>query len=537
MAFLRAEKKKSGTYLRIIQSYKECGKPRHRTLYNLGKLEDYSPNQIEAIAHRLLALVNKPYLANNPLELFAEKCRYNYGFPLVVKYLFRKFELDLFIKRQLFNRKVQFDFISVIQLLISERLNEPNSKLKNYQLQEEYYGLKRVELQHIYRSLDLLSGFDKQLQIHLYKQQQNLFSLSLDVVFYDVTTLYFESYDETEGKLRQKGYSKDGKANKTQVVLGLLVDKLRNPIAYRLYPGNTYEGHTLIDALRTLTAEFPVDKVFFVADRGMLSKDNIALIEQSGMDYIIGERLKSLSELTQEELIDKTTHIPFDKLHKDEKESYTYKTVNIEGKRVICTWSSKRARKDEKDRERLIEKAKFYISNPSKLRQHNKKGAKRYLSLADNKNPLLDKQIIEQDKKYDGFLAISTNNQQLHETQILEQYNNLFEVEHAFRMMKSVIEVRPMFHWNDKRIKGHTAMCFLAYTFLNHLTKGLQWTEDKLLRTLDKMQISEIEQKKSKNKVYMRSAIDETSRELITRLKLNVPSDMASQNSINQIFN
>lgn len=248
MAFLRVENKKSGSYLRIVQSYRDNGKAKHKTLFSLGKVEDYPPNQLEAIAKKLLELSGTKLEDIIP-NSFKEIDRVNYGYTLVINKLWELFNLDIFTKRV--KSKVWFDWQSILKLMISERINEPSSKLQNFANQQEYFGFdKKFDLHHFYRTLDLLQTNQDLLKKHIFKQRKSLFSEKLDVVFYDVSTLYFDSFKEAEGSLRQKGYSKDGKANKTQIVLGLLVDKLRNPISYQIYKGNTYEGGTMIDALK-----------------------------------------------------------------------------------------------------------------------------------------------------------------------------------------------------------------------------------------------------------------------------------------------
>jgi len=174
---------------------------------------------------------------------------------------------------------------------------EPCSKRQNYFHKEEYLGFdSKIELQYLYRTLDLLADNENKIKEHLFTQRQNLFTQQLDVVFYDVTTLYFDSQKEEEGNIRQKGYSKDGKAHKTQVVLGLLVDKLRNPITYEIYQGNTYEGKTMFDAIDNLKNQYPIDRCIMVADSAMIDKSNREELTSKNIEYIIGDRIKNLPE-------------------------------------------------------------------------------------------------------------------------------------------------------------------------------------------------------------------------------------------------
>ena len=236
MAFLRIEKKKSGTYLRIIQSYKIESKAKHKTIHSLGKVEDYSSDQLERIAKKLLELaggnVNTIFGGS-----FHELGRYNYGYALITQYLWNSYNFKELTKIINNRNKIKFSWQKVLQLMIAERINEPSSKLQNHFNQCDYIGFSdnEIPLHHFYRTLDVLSKEEDLIKKHIFTEQHSLFSTVLDVVFYDVTTLYFESQVVQDDMLRQKGYSKDGKAHKTQVVLGLLVDKNRNPITYQIY--------------------------------------------------------------------------------------------------------------------------------------------------------------------------------------------------------------------------------------------------------------------------------------------------------------
>ena len=533
MAFLRAEKKASGTYLRIVQSYKQDGKPKHKTLYSLGKVEDYAVGQLERIAQKLLELSGKSFEELVTYELH-ELGRYNYGFPLLVNYLWRSFNLKPFFKKHLTKRKIEFDVENVIRLLLCERLSEPVSKHCSWKRQTDYIGFEQQELHHLYRTIDVMDDLSDKLQKYLYHQQRNLFNQQLDLVFYDVTTLYFDSQQETqEDELRKKGYSKDGKSHKLQVVLGLVVDKMRNPIAYQLYQGNQYEGHTFNDSITRLKKDFHINKVIVVTDRGMMSKKNLAAISQQKYDFIIGERLKNLPQSIINELIDTTKHQP---LPTSKEDTFTFHQCYHEGKRIICTFSAKRAAKDAHERNRLIEKANYYIAHPDQLKQKNKQGSKRYINYLDNERIDLDEDKIKEDEKFDGFLTIATNRTDLAAEQVIEQYTNLFEVEHAFRTLKSVLEIRPMYHWTDKRIRGHVALCFLSYLFLNTLTKSLKWSETKLSTVLDKMQVSEVKQSHKEEAFFLRSKIDEDTKQLIAKFGLVVPKDTTSKVLVNQIL-
>ncbi len=330
--------------MRIVESFRKDGKPMNRTLYSMGKVEDYSAEQLEKIAKKLLEAAGLK-LEDVLGKSIHETKRLNYGYALVIKKLWKLFDMDKLTRIISSKSKTKFDWVNALQLMIAERINEPCSKRQNYFHASEYLGFDgKIELQYLYRTLDILSQNQELIKQHLFTRQQNLFTQSLDVVFYDVTTLYFDSQKEKEGNLRQKGYSKDGKSHKTQVVLGLLVDKLRNPITYDIYKGNTYEGHTMINALNKLKKQYKIDNCIVVADSAMIDKANRELLNQHGIQFIIGDRIKSLPAKITEELINKDNHKQV--LPEISKENFSYTEIHYQDRRIICTYSEKRAKKD-----------------------------------------------------------------------------------------------------------------------------------------------------------------------------------------------
>jgi transposase len=532
MAFLRVEKKKTGTYLRIMQSFKEDGVSKHRTLYSLGKSEDYTPAQLESIAKKLLALAGKS-MEEIVTVAFSEQGRYNYGYALILGSLWSVFKMNKLVQKIQNKTRTKFNWETCLKLMIAERINEPSSKRQNHFNQCEYIGFDTlIELHQFYRTLDLVQEQEDTIKEHLYKQQSSMFSGVLDVVFYDVTTLYFDSQIETEESIRQKGYSKDGKAQKTQIVLGILVDKLRNPVTYNVYPGNTYEGETMIDALKELQKKYKIDQVVVVADSGMIDKENRQFMVDKEIDYIIGDRIKNLGKEITEQLLNRELHQQLG----EQENAITFIEVNYKERRLICTYSAKRAAKDAFERQKLIDKANAWLSTPSKYKQAKKKGAGRFITSDEDGMPIgLNLEQIKADEKFDGFKAISTTTD-LAVEEILSKYKDLFEVEHAFRTLKSQLEIRPMFHWTDERIKGHICMCFIAYAFLNYTRNKADMQYSEIIRALDKMQVSKVLDHKSKKTIFMRSGICENQERLLNKMKLPRLADLIPENAINQYF-
>ena len=379
MAFIRVEKKKSGSYLRLVETYRESGKVRHKILASLGKAEDYSPEMLKRMGEKLYSLGGGDIkdLLGDDLE---ELARYNYGYPQVIGKAIRDYDLERLFNRLEKSHKLSYKLSDVIKLLLCERLCDPVSKYSSYTNQQDYLGLDSIALQHIYRSLDYLCKYNTLIQGQIFQKGRDLFNQQLDVVFYDVTTFYFES--EQESGLRQKGFSKDGKQGKVQTVFGLLIDKDKNPIGYHLYKGDQYEGHTLQDALVKLRKTYQIDKVILVADRGMLNEKNLEKLPSS-YEFIMGEGLRVLPQAVQQPLLELNNYTRQWVYNKQgESIQIRYYLSTYKGRTLIATYSEKRARKDAAKREEKLAKAQKMLANPSLL---TKKPAGILLSLMENK--------------------------------------------------------------------------------------------------------------------------------------------------------
>jgi len=533
MPTLKIDKKDGEKYVRIIESFRdESGKTRMRTILNLGKLDDKKIASLKRLGSKLFEVAG-----GDPDELagksIAELGRYNYGYVLVCKKVISYFRLDHLLERIEKKAKLQFSLVNAVSLMLCERLHDPVSKRRTFFNQEEYLGLKPIALQHLYRSLDRLADLKEQIQERIYNTGRDLFNQKLDVVFYDVTTFYFESEQETDGALRQKGFSKDGKIGNTQVLMGLLIDKDKQPVAYQVYKGDLYEGHTFKDALEALKKRYQLDQIIVVADRGMLSKTNIhELTENHGYQYILGERLKTLPQHIQQPLLELKNYQKEWVINEQENIIVKYAMVEYEGRRIIGTWSASRAQKDRNERQERVVKAELMVKNPSLLK---KKAAHYFLKNDKQENYQIDQQRIEHDAKYDGFLAIATNVRDIDTAVILDHYKHLYQVEHAFRTFKSYLETRPMFHWTDQRIEGHLCLCYIAYTIqiflFNRLKKNkTPLSENSIRSALDKMQLSLIEQ--AEQQYYLRSKQTPQITDLITALALKPLPDTILKDQI-----
>ena len=535
MAFLRKEIKKSGTYLSICESYRDSeGRVQRRVLRHLGNAADYSGEELERIGRQLIELAKGPAAA--PANI-TELSRHNYGFPVVLHQLLGLYDLDVVMKRLGRKHKVGFSLLQNLLLMLCDRFNDPVSKLGSYNLQHEYIGLgEATELQHLYRTLDYLAANNELIQTHIYNRHRNLFNYELDVVFYDVTTFYFDSDVQQEGALRQLGFGKDGKIGKTQILFSLLIDKNKVPVGFQIFKGSQYEGHTFKNAVEKLKAKYNIKRIIVVADSGMLGKDNIGLFDEGGiagdMEYIVGDRLKNMGVTAIAHLTNLQNYTTVT-IKGDEGQDIPlqYCTYPYNGRTVICTWSEKRAKKDRAEREERIAKAEKMLKQPSTI----EKKAQRYFLMNTGTNSYeLDREKIQQQSKFDGFKAIATNAKDITPEHALEKYKDLYKVEHSFRSFKSYFETRPMFHWTDARIEGHIVLCYIAFCLLAFLQNKCGYSEQAIRRMLSRMELSKIVQ--DGEVLWLRSAASPETEHLLKSIKLKqLPNALSDTTILNHL--
>lgn len=470
--FIKITKTGKYEYVQLVRTYRQDGKVKQEVVLNLGRMEEVINNpSLARIGQRLIELSTGKKPKHSLPDVVSEAYVVNWGY-LVYRSIWEQFGLDKLLISVKENRKIKFDLEKACFLMAVQHLLDPKSKLGTYLNQSRYFGLKDVSLNHLYRSLDVLCDNKEKLETYIFQKNLNLFNMQVDVVFYDVTTFSFESVKKDS--LRDFGFSKEGKFNEVQVVMGLIVDIEGRPIGYELFAGNTFEGKTLEAALDKLSARFGIRKVIVVADRGINSRMNLKAIADKGYEYIVAFRIKTATKSIQEEILNPEGYV---ELPSSSEEELRYKVIKRTNRfkekgevfsleeNLIVTYSSKRAKKDQKDRERLIEKALFLASSQSRVRASNKRGGKKYIKEADDARAqwVIDHEAIERDALFDGYYAIQTNNQSLSVEEVLEAYHSLWKIEESFRIMKTTLEVQPVFHWTERRIKGHFVMCFLAF--------------------------------------------------------------------------
>ncbi len=529
--FIKMTKSGKYEYCQVVHSYKEDGVTRHKVLFGLGRLDKIkNDTSIQSFAKKLLELSGAPTIAS--LDNISESEILNWGH-IVYKKIWEEFGLDAILSRIASKTKIGYCLGSASFLMALNHLLSPSSKLAAYNGQNKYIGLKETDLHQIYRSLDVLADAKEEIEASLFNANKNLFNMEVDVVFYDVTTISFCS--ERSDNLKDFGYSKDGKPNKVQVVLGLVIDCYGRPVGYEIFKGNTFDAKTLPSALEALKRRFGIRKLIIVADKGISSKINLKEIEDKGYSYIFAYRLKQASGAIKTAALAGGYIDLEEQFLKYKVIDNAFKSVPKEhglAQKIIITYSDARARKDKVDRDRAIEKAKELLKSPSKIKASNKRGAKKYIGAEDsNVNYFLNEDAINSDARFDGYYAIATNEVSISSEDAINAYHSLWKIEESFKIMKSTLEVRPVFVWTPKRIKGHFVICFLAFLLARHIEyklakNNISVSAEKIRQAINSLQFAKIN---IEAKPYLvKTQANELAHKILRILKIASPKNVTA---------
>ncbi len=418
--------------------------------------------------------------------------------------------------------------------MVLARVANPDSKKASVDKLASSFGV-HIDLKTVYRMMDKID--DNQiikLNTLVLNQTKSLLDDKIDVIYFDATTLYFESFTEDTGEdaIKKNGYSKDGKFNQPQVVLALLVTKQGLPIGYKAYSGDTFDGHTIIPALKDIEEQFKVDKIVYVADAGMFNKTNLEEFDKNkNMTYIVGAKIKNMTKSIKEQILDIESYTTMN-------DNTKVKTIDYNGKKLLVSHSLKRAKKDKHERDKAITKLKARLENTKSVKsQLSNAGYKKYLQLesSDTKNKktscdlsiALNEDKILEDEAWDGLKGILTNNTTLSNEELIHQYSNLWQVEESFRITKHDLKIRPIYHWKPSRVKAHLAISFMAYTLVRYLEHRvrLQYVKlspEKIRQILLSVQTSIYYDTKTKHKYSMPSLMTDDAKKIYKLMEVPI---------------
>lgn len=362
---------------------------------------------------------------------------------------------------KLFN-DIGFDQIKdkLFRQLVLCRLCFPVSKLRTVDYLKKYHSIE-IDEDRVYRYLDKLYNTQKDtVQQISYQHTLKVLNNKMSIVFYDVTTLYFEIDDQDD--LRRTGFSKEGRHQNPQIVLGLLVSVGGYPLAYEIFEGNKYEGHTMLPVINAFKKKYDLEKMVVIADSGLLSNDNIIELQRNGYEFILGARIKNAKQPLQKQILSlKLKNGESKLLKKDDQTS------------LVISYSLSRHKKDQANREKGLLKLEKQVKSGRLTKSNiNNRGYNKYLKLEGEVKVTIDQDKFLEDGKWDGLKGYLTNTA-LSKDEIIENYNHLWRIEKAFRVSKHDLKIRPIYHRLHHRIEAHVCIAFVAYKVFKELERQL----------------------------------------------------------------
>lgn len=420
-----------------------------------------------------------------------DKCQYlgfRYAlFSEVVHDIFRLFHLD--------------DLHQLLRDLALIRIVTPASKLESLDLLAEFFG-KTYQRGDLYRSIPVFVSHKERIEKKLIAFAKDHLNCDFTIVFYDVTTLYFETFKEDKENFRKTGFSKDNKPSQPQIVIGLIVTDEGFPVSYEIFAGSTFEGHTFLPVITKFRDTYTIDTLTVVADAAMISLDNVNRLKEHHLAYIVGARIANLS----------ASHI---------------KKINVQLKRIdrascrietergllICDFSLKRYQKDKREMEKQIVKAHKLLSE--------NKGLKRtkFLKNIEKTTQALNTNLIERTKLLLGIKGYYTNLTDIDNNTIIDQYHKLWHVEQAFRIAKSDLAIRPIYHFRKQTIEAHVLICFMALAVCRYMELKTQKSTKKIVKLLKGVTDARLKNLLTSEEIILRSEAPEELKQLLKTLR------------------
>ena len=503
--FLRTVRVEKGTrtyhYLKLVESVRRKDKVVQKILVNFGNVDHWPPEKLKKLSDDLAllsGLSEKGGLTEDDVD--PQSCL-DYGPFLLADCIWRRLELSAFLQRAIQDRLFEFEVEMALKVMVFNRLTRPSSKLA---LQEWIKGQyipgvspQRLKVHHWYRAMDILEEEKEGLEEWVFSRITDLFNLDLSLVFYDLTSSYFEG---SGPPLASYGYSKDHRPDCRQIQIGLLVNRDGIPISHICFDGARSDQRTLPDIVKRLRERFPIGECIFVADDGILNRKTVPLLKKFGLKSIWSTGMRK--EKYVQQVISSLPEPMGKSWQRIKKNLWVYELPEgIAGQRGVVAFNpqrrkAQRARRKEKIQESLKYLASFNEHTRRGARKNREKterqidrwlrskGARKYF-VFKRKGPYnleyhLEKKVLTHQANLDGMMILHSDAEKLSTEDIARGYRTLTQVEDAFDEIKNFIELRPIRHHTDCRVKAHVAICVIAYLIESLLDKAFDWANMKL---------------------------------------------------------
>jgi transposase len=463
---IKSFKNKDGTlrhYLYLVETKRIAGYVRQVIIANFGRLDEADKN-LPCIIEKLTHFTQRLKVINLSSDMSSDWVK-EYGPVIIFRRIWERLGIDKYLKRYLKPRKIGFAAEQLIYTMALNRLMEPKSELAIHEWSKSLYGVNPPkDLNQWYRALDFLITHKDSIERDLFESQKDLFNFEVDIVLMDTTSLvYFGDGDKGESILNY-GYSKEKRFDLKQVIVGILMTKEGLPIGHEVYPGDTNDINAFKEMIRLVRVRFKIRRVIIVCDRGMTSEDNLRTLKLDGYEYVIGMRMRQLKEEDAKKILSLKDMASVTKELKG-------KEVRFNDRRLIICFNEEEALKDKKKREEIIARLIIKLETQGLKSLLIPKEYSKYLKIKADK-PSLDEEKIKQEELFDGKFVLETNTK-LNLKEVILAYKDLWKVEAGFRTLKAELEMGPVYHYTERRIRAHIFISFLALVLKVTFQKAL----------------------------------------------------------------
>jgi len=487
--FARTKKSGKYEYLQIVENHREGPKVNQRVIATLGRLDQmHSKGEVQTLLRSLARFSEQALMIlSGRSDISAESTKI--GPALLFERLWQELGIPKVLRGLLSERFFFFDVERALFLTVLHRLMESGSDRLCDRWRRDYSvkGTAEIELHHLYRAMAFLG---EEIDDHrsatpfaprctkdiveerLFQLNRHLFS-GLNLVFFDTTSIYFEGAGGAT--IGERGFNKDHRPDLNQMVVGVVLDENGRPLCCEMWPGNTTDVKTLVPVVERIRDRFNVSKFCVVADRGMISKETLREFEkpESKVPYIIGTRMRNVLEVKRDVLsrAEKYEEVVPEGSRVKDPSPLKVQEVWVEDRRYIVCLNPKQARKDAAERESILASLEEQLKHGPKSLVGNR-GYRRYLKF-EKGSATIDRERVEQEARFDGKWVLRTNTR-FSARNVALKYKELWQVEHTFRNMKSLLETRPVYHRLDETIRGHVFCSFLALMLKKELYRRLE---------------------------------------------------------------
>ncbi len=486
---------KDGSVTRYVQlahneRHPKTGQPQAKVLYNFGRMDELNMDTLKRLSASIQRFLGETPDRGDPaadapiLTLLRSQ---SFGGSWLLNEMWKKVGIGEAITKRLADRRFQAPMERTLFAMTANRALAPTSKLAIEDWVEREVvlpGLSSFDVQQGYRAMDFLLESAEDIQREVFHSVADLLNLEVELLFFDTTSTYFET-DETEDDLRQRGYSKDHRPDLPQVVIGFAVTRDGIPIRCWVWSGETSDMNVVPEVKKDLIG-WKLGRVISVVDRGFSSETNLRILQQTGGHYIAGEKLSSGKETVEAAL----AHPGRFKTIRDNLE---IKEITIGGGearvRYVLVRNPSEAKRDAARREKHLKDLREQLEQLKELdgeahtkahcRLHSHPTYKRYLKTDKRGNLRIDLEALKAMERLDGKYLIRTSDDTLSAEDVALGYKQLWQVEAAFRSLKQTLELRPVYHRKEERIRAHVLLCWLGLLLIRVIENqtGSTWNE------------------------------------------------------------